>query len=178
MKNKNLLFVLVLALTGACTKSEAPKSAAKEAPPPAAKEAPTAKPEAKEVKDGVQFTNLKDGAEIAPETVVNFGVSGKTIRPAGEAPDEKTSGHHHVIIDGAAMAEGTVIPMDATHLHFGKGQTTTTLQLAPGPHTLTLQFADGAHRSYGPAWASTVKVTVVAPAKEAPAAPAPTEEKK
>ena len=127
MKTKNLLFVLVLAFTGACTKSEAPKSAAKEAPPPAAKRRRLLSQRPKKEKMACNLPNLKDGAEIAPETVVNFGVSGKTIRPAGEAPDEKTSGHHHVIIDGAAMAEGTVIPMDATHLHFGKGQTTTTL---------------------------------------------------
>ena len=68
------------------------------------------------------------------------------------------------------MAEGTVIPMDATHLHFGKGQTTTTLPISAWASYLDRQFADGAHRSYGPAWASTVKVTVVAPVKEAPAA--------
>ena len=60
------------------------------------------------------------------------------------------TGHHHLIVDGKAVPKGSVVPADATHMHFGKGQTETTLKLPPGKHTLTLQFADGAHQSYGP----------------------------
>ena len=53
-----------------------------------------------------------------------------------------------------------MVPADATHLHFGKGQTETMLKLTPGKHTLTLQFADGAHQSYGPDLSSTITVEV------------------
>ena len=70
------------------------------------------------------------------------------------------TGHHHLIIDGHPVEAGKAVPADATHLHFGKGQTETTLKLAPGPHTLTLQFADGLHQSYGPEMSATITVTV------------------
>jgi hypothetical protein len=58
------------------------------------------------------------------------------------------------------MAPGTVIPVDNTHLHFGKGQTEAVLTLSPGNHLLTLQFADGAHRSYGSPLSRSISVTV------------------
>lgn len=35
-------------------------------------------------------------------------------------------------------------------LHFGKGQTETTLTLPPGKHTLELVFADYQHMSFDP----------------------------
>jgi hypothetical protein len=43
-------------------------------------------------------------------------------------------------------------PMPATDkiVHFGKGQTETTLTLAPGKHTLQLVFADYLHQSFDP----------------------------
>jgi len=180
MKNKQLLLILILATLVACSKKDAGNSAEAPAsqPAPVAEKAPANKaadkPADKVATAGVAFVSLKEGAQIGTETEVNFSVNGKSIRPAGEAPEEKTTGHHHVIIDGAAMAEGAVIPMDAKHLHFGKGQTQTVLKLTPGAHTLTLQFADGAHRSYGPAWSQTIKVMVSAavPASDAAVAPA------
>jgi len=52
------------------------------------------------------------------------------------------------------------VPKDATHLHFGKAQSSTEVTLAPGKHVLTLQFADGIHRSYGSQLATTITVTV------------------
>ena len=181
MKNKQLLLILILATTVACSKKDADNSAEEPAsqPAPVAEKAPAAKaaekavekPAEKVATEGVAFVSLTEGAQIGPETEVNFSVNGKSVRPAGEAPEEKTTGHHHVIIDGAAMAEGAVVPMDAKHLHFGKGQTQTVLQLTPGAHTLTLQFADGAHRSYGPAWSQTIKVIVSAPASDAAVVP-------
>ena len=51
-------------------------------------------------------------------------------------------------------------PKDATHIHFGKGQTVDTLALTPGTHTLTLQFANGVHESYGKDWSKTITVEV------------------
>ena len=85
---------------------------------------------------------------------------GIKIRPAGEAPDERTSGHHHLIVDGTFVPVGQPVPTDETHLHFGKGQTEMELKLFPGKHTLTLQFADGAHRSYGEPLSKTITVIV------------------
>jgi len=43
---------------------------------------------------------------------------------------------------------GEKIPFSETHKHFGKGQTSTVLNLPPGRHTLRLLFADHDHRPY------------------------------
>ena len=158
MKNKHLFLIFLFVTSVSCTPKSNEKPAEK--PMQAAVEAPAAKAEKPARTDFVEFLGIADGETIGIERRVDFVVKGKKVRPAGEAPEEKTTGHHHVIIDGSAMAEGTIIPMDEKHLHFGKGQTSTVLKLTPGAHTLTLQFADGAHRSYGPAWSQTIKVSV------------------
>ncbi len=91
---------------------------------------------------------------------VKMLVKGMKVEPAG--PVAAGSGHHHIIVDGEAVAQNVPVPKDDTHLHFGKGQTEATLQLTPGEHSLTLQFADGLHRSYGPSMTATVKISVAA----------------
>lgn len=121
-----------------------------------AKDMPKEKPELA----SVSFASPKDGETVKSPVQVKMDVKGLKVRVAGEAPDEKTTGHHHVIVDGAFIPEGQVIATDAKHLHFGKGQTETTITLPPGEHTLTLQFADGAHRSYGEALSKTIHIKV------------------
>lgn len=108
--------------------------------------------------DGVYFISPKDKSVLKAPVHVKMGVRGMKVEPAGLV--REGFGHHHIIIDEGAMAEGEVIPMDKTHLHYGKGQEETHLGLQPGDHTLTLQFADGAHVSYGPDWAKTITVTI------------------
>lgn len=106
----------------------------------------------------VAFAGLSDGAVVHSPFNLKFKVDGMQVEPAGEVHPK--SGHHHLIVDGGAVPTGEVIVADQTHLHFGKGQTETTLELSKGEHTLTLQFADGAHRSYGLAYSSTIRVRV------------------
>lgn len=108
----------------------------------------------------VFFEEPKNGATVSQKFKVKFGVKNIKIRPALEDANDHASGHHHVIVDAGAVKAGETIPVDANHIHFGKGQTETELTLSPGPHTLTLQFADGAHRSYGPDVSETIKITV------------------
>lgn len=108
----------------------------------------------------VDFATLKDGQKVKSPVKVKMLVTGMKIRPAGEDPEDKKTGHHHLLVDLSPIPEGQPIPTDAQHLHFGKGQTETEVTLPPGEHTLTLQFADGAHRSYGPAMSKTVKIIV------------------
>jgi hypothetical protein len=106
----------------------------------------------------VFFISPKNGATVKPEFTAKFGVKGMKVSPAGAVvPGE---GHYHIIVDSGPMKAGEVVPTDATHLHYGKGQTEAKLTLTPGPHTLTLQFADGAHRSYGEAVSQTIKINV------------------
>lgn len=117
-------------------------------------------------KPSVFFANLKDGQTVTSPLKVKFGLKGMKIRPALEDLTDKTSGHHHLIIDGGPIPAGQAIPTDDKHLHFGKGQTETEIKLPPGEHTLTLQFADGAHLSYGEAMSATIKVNVKGPKKK------------
>lgn len=94
------------------------------------------------------------------EVPVKMGAEGIAVQPAGAV--ETGSGHHHILVDGDAIAAGEIVPKDETHLHFGTGQTDAVVPLAPGKHRLTLQFADGMHRSYGPALSATIAITVEA----------------
>jgi Domain of unknown function (DUF4399) len=112
----------------------------------------------KKEKPGVFFVEPKNGAKVGQEFKVVMGVKGMDIKPAGEMADN--TGHHHLVIDSAPVKKGDVVPADATHVHFGKGQTETTLKLPPGKHKLQLQFADGAHKSYGKPMSATINVTV------------------
>jgi hypothetical protein len=108
----------------------------------------------------VFFVEPADGAKVKSPLKVKFGLEGMTLRPAGEDPLDKTTGHHHLIIDDKPVALGTAVPADDKHIHFGKAQTETEVTLDKGEHTLTLQLADGAHLSYGPDMSATLKVTV------------------
>lgn len=115
---------------------------------------------AKPVKKRVYFTNIKEGDSVKSPIKLSFGVDGMGVRPAGEDANDKTTGHHHLIIDSDGIAAGQVVPMNAQHIHYGKGQTSAEITLKPGQHTLRLQFADGIHRSYGPEMSAAIKVTV------------------
>lgn len=108
----------------------------------------------------VKILSPKDGATVSSPFKVKMGAEGIKVRPAGEAVDEKTSGHHHILINQSPVPAGQVIPTDDKHLHFGKAQTEAEVKLAPGDYTLTLQFGDGAHRSYGEKLSHTIKVRV------------------
>jgi hypothetical protein len=65
-----------------------------------------------------------------------------------------------LLINQTFIEKGNTIPADQNHLHFGKGQTETELNLSPGIYNLTLQFADGYHRSYGKALSKTIQIEV------------------
>lgn len=113
------------------------------------------------VPDGAKvfFKNLKEGATVKSPFKVEMGTDKIKVDTAG--PVVAGSGHHHLLIDaGDSLAAGTMVPKDSTHLHFGKGQTETELNLSPGKHKLTLQYADGLHRSYGGRLSATINVNV------------------
>lgn len=119
-----------------------------------------------EITDGqkVFFANLKDGQVVTSPLKVEFGVQGMTVAPAGEIKENE--GHHHLLINHDHVAAGEVIPAgDSTLIHFGKGQTSTEVNLKPGNYKLTMQFANGAHMSYGEKMSATINVSVEASAK-------------
>eukprot|EP00227_Mantoniella_beaufortii_P004288 CAMPEP_0197606502 /NCGR_PEP_ID=MMETSP1326-20131121/45192_1 /TAXON_ID=1155430 /ORGANISM="Genus nov. species nov., Strain RCC2288" /LENGTH=195 /DNA_ID=CAMNT_0043174423 /DNA_START=88 /DNA_END=675 /DNA_ORIENTATION=- len=114
---------------------------------------------AKDGKNGVYWVFPRDGATVPKSFTVKMGVKGFELSPAADGFKEGT-GHHHIVVDGAAVEKGDVIPFDATHIHFGKAQSEATIELAPGPHTLTLQFANHNHASYGKKFSNTINIKV------------------
>lgn len=106
----------------------------------------------------VKFLEPVDGATVSSPFKVKFAVDGMEVRPAGDMASN--TGHHHLLINDAAIKSGQAVPADATHIHYGKGQTETEVTLPPGNYTLTMQFANGLHQSYGEPMAKTIKITV------------------
>lgn len=107
----------------------------------------------------VYFINLKNGAHVKSPVLVQFGLAGMGVAPAGS--QNPNTGHHHLIIDADTPPAGMPIPMDEKHRHFGGGQTEISVQLTPGNHSLQLVLADGGHIPHNPAVVSEkIAVTV------------------
>tara|TARA_B100001250_G_C19784886_1_gene783661 strand:+ start:283 stop:642 length:360 start_codon:yes stop_codon:yes gene_type:complete len=106
----------------------------------------------------VFFKNLKTGDTLVSPFIIEMGVIGMKIKPAGML--EAGTGHHHLIIDQGFMDYGKIIPMDKEHIHYGKGDTLAEVDLPSGQHTLTLQFANGMHASYGEQFSNTISVYI------------------
>jgi Domain of unknown function (DUF4399) len=98
----------------------------------------------------VYFIAPLNGATVHGPVTIRFGLKGMGIAPAGVKFDN--TGHHHLIVDTDFSELKLDAPMPATDkiVHFGKGQTETTLNLTPGKHTLQLVFADYLHQSFNP----------------------------
>jgi hypothetical protein len=107
---------------------------------------------------GVYLVAPADGATVSSPFKVQFGIKGMTVSPAGTLVEG--SGHYHLLINADVIPKGDVVPADAQHLHFGKGQTETELKLDPGTYKLTVLFADGLHKSYGSDMSASISVTV------------------
>jgi uncharacterized protein DUF4399 len=107
----------------------------------------------------VYFISPSNGATLHGPVTVRFGLKGMGIAPAGIKFDN--TGHHHLLIDTEFSELNLDAPLPATDkiVHFGKGQTETTLTLTPGKHTLEIVFADYLHDSFDPPLHSK-KITV------------------
>jgi hypothetical protein len=106
----------------------------------------------------VYIISPKDGATVRNPVLVQFGLKGMGIAPAGIKFDN--SGHHHLLIDTDPPPDmGAPLPSTDKIVHFGKGQTETTLNLSPGKHTLQLLFADLNHLPHSPPLLSQ-KITI------------------
>jgi Domain of unknown function (DUF4399) len=107
----------------------------------------------------VYFISPKDGESVTTPVTVRFGLKGMGVAPAGVAFEG--AGHHHLIVDAPTPPLDAPVPADAKHLHFGKGQTETTLELKPGKHTLQLVVGDQLHIPHEPAVVSKVITVTV-----------------
>ena len=106
----------------------------------------------------VYIISPKDGAKVTSPVTVVFGLKGMGVAPAGIKFDG--TGHHHLLVDSDPPADlSQPLPANEKTLHFGKGQTETTLTLPPGKHTLVLVLGDYLHIPHEPAVISK-KVTI------------------
>ena len=119
-----------------------PKAAAAEKAPPTAQRTPGRK----EAWLYIGWPN--NGEVVGTRFKVWFGLRNFGVAPAGVRKDG--TGHHHLLIDTDLKNPDEPIPSDKQHLHFGKGQTETILELPPGRHTLQLVLADADHVPHDP----------------------------
>jgi hypothetical protein len=140
---KRILLALALTgLTGAVLAVDAPGLPTTQAPSGAS----------------VYIISPANGATVGQEVTVRFGLEGMGVAPAGV--NKEHTGHHHLLVDVKELpAAGQPIPKDDNHIHFGGGQTETTLKLKPGTHTLQLELGDQNHVPFEPAVVSK-KITI------------------
>ena len=106
----------------------------------------------------VYIVSPKDGAKVKSPVTVVFGLKGMGIAPAGIKFDN--TGHHHLLIDTEVPADlSQPLAANEKSVHFGKGQTETSLTLPPGKHTLQLVLGDSLHVPLDPAVISK-KITI------------------
>ena len=107
----------------------------------------------------VYFINIKNGDILKSPFLVQFGLVGKGVAPAGV--DRENTGHHHLLINVDKIDYNMPIPSSAQHLHFGLGQTETNLDLPSGNHFLQLVLGDKYHVPHQPPLMSQrIEVTV------------------
>jgi hypothetical protein len=143
-----MTLICCLAVTGCSQEASEPASetaaAAAPAPAPAAAMPRKASPQGAMV----YIISPEDGEEVQSPITVVFGIKGAGIAPAGI--DLPNTGHHHLIVDSELASMATPIPADAQHIHFGGGQTETTVELSAGEHVLRLALGDYLHIPHDP----------------------------
>ncbi len=92
----------------------------------------------------VFFIEPADGATVSSPVSVVMGVQDFVVEPATNGVTEG-HGHLHIMVDTPCVEPRLIVPPDAQHLHFGKGQLATEIELGTGEHFLCLQAADGNH---------------------------------
>lgn len=108
----------------------------------------------------VYISSPAHGETVSSTFAVKFGLQGMGIAPAGiKFPN---TGHHHLLVDTAELPDlGKPLPATDKILHFGKGQTETTLTLPSGSHTLQLVLGDYLHIAHDkPVISRKIRVTV------------------
>ena len=100
-----------------------------------------------------------DGAVVSSPVQIVFGLKGMGVAPAGV--ERAGTGHHHLLVDRVLPEFGQPIPADVRTIHFGGGQTETSVELAPGEHTLQLLLGDYLHIPHEPpVYSEKITITV------------------
>ena len=105
------------------------------------------------------FIEPKDGSINTSTVEIKFGLKGFGVAPAGY--NIPNTGHHHLIIDADLPNLNIPIPANQNYVHFGLGQTETTINLAPGTHTLRLLMGNYLHIPHTePIYSEEITITV------------------
>ena len=105
------------------------------------------------------FIEPKDGSIHSGTVEVKFGLKGYVVAPAGY--NIPNTGHHHLIIDADLPNLKLPIPANSNYVHFGLGQTETTLTLDTGTHTLRLLMGNYLHIPHDdPIYSKEITITV------------------
>jgi len=108
----------------------------------------------------VYFINLEDGDRLESPFLIQFGLSGMGIAPAGT--DRANTGHHHLLINVNEIDLSKPIPSSSNHIHFGGGQTESLIDLMPGDYSVQLVLGDMTHTPHNPPIISQrINITVI-----------------
>ena len=92
----------------------------------------------------IELQGIENGKTYESPIKLNFVVKNIKVLPAGVK--EENSGHHHILLNLSELPDlNSPLPMTENIIHFGKGQTSTLLDLEQGEHTIQLLFADYSH---------------------------------
>jgi len=108
----------------------------------------------------VWIKSPQDGQRVSSPVTLSFGNSNVAISPAGT--ERANSGHHHLLINLQELpAMDMPLPASAQVIHFGQGQTETTLELEPGVHSLRLLLGNHLHVPHArPVMSEKITITV------------------
>ena len=137
-----LLSLLIIPVVGGAVSAQTPRS-----PSPEGAEA--------------YVINLSDGDTVESPFLIQFGLRGMGVAPAGaDFPD---TGHHHLLVDLdiAEVDMDLPLPPSENLLHFGGGQTETILELEPGTHTLQMLLGNLSHIPHDPPVSSEIITVTV-----------------
>ncbi len=137
-----LLSLLIIPVIGGAVSAQTPRS-----PSPEGAEA--------------YVINLSDGDTVESPFLIQFGLRGMGVAPAGaDFPD---TGHHHLLVDLdiAEVDMDLPLPPSENLLHFGGGQTETILELEPGTHTLQMLLGNLSHIPHDPPVSSEIITVTV-----------------
>ena len=108
----------------------------------------------------VYFINLEDGDRVESPFLIQFGLSGMGIAPAGT--DRSNTGHHHLLINVDDIDLSKPIPSSSNHIHFGGTQTESLVDLMPGNYSMQLVLGDMTHTPHNPPIISQrINITVI-----------------
>ena len=108
----------------------------------------------------VYIISPANGAVVKSPVKVRFGLRAMGVAPAGV--NFEGTGHHHLLIDMEELPPmDKPLPASENLVHFGKGQTEASVELAPGVHTLQLLMGNFIHVPHdAPVLSEKITITV------------------